>query len=120
LVKADPSRVFHMPSIRTLFPDLAKAGAIRKVRRAAGGFVHWAAAELEVGDKPIAAMKLSDAAEVVLGEVGPLTAAESLKERGYRPDAEPRVLLVSVRDAFKRNRSRFSRGDGGQWVVQVP
>jgi len=67
-------------------------------------------------------MKLSDAAEVVLGEVGPLTAAEivvNLKERGYRPDDDPHLLLNSLRDAFKRNRGRFERGEGGRWMVNL-
>jgi len=60
-------------------------------------------------------MTLADA-----GEVGPLTATElvvNLKERGYRPDDDPRVLLVSLRDAFKRHRGRFSRGEDGRWIV---
>jgi hypothetical protein len=43
----------------------------------------------------------------------------NLKERGYRSDDDPRVLLVSLRDAFKLNRGRFERGEGGRWIVNV-
>jgi hypothetical protein len=52
----------------------------------------------------------------------PLTAAEivvNLKERGYRADTDLRVLLRTLRYAFKRNRERFTRGDGGQWTVSA-
>jgi hypothetical protein len=118
LQAAEPGRQFHIPSVRSLFPDLVKAGTIRKVRRAANGCVHWAAAECEVQDTPIAALSIADAAAVVLEESGPLSAAEivvSLKERGYRPDADPRVLLSTLRYSFKRNRGRFDRGEDGRW-----
>jgi hypothetical protein len=43
----------------------------------------------------------------------------NLKERGYRPDDDPRVMLVSLRDAFKRNRSRFSRREDGRWSLSA-
>jgi hypothetical protein len=49
-----------------------------------------------------------------------MTATElvaKLKERGCRPDDDPRVMLVSLRDAFKRNRARFSRGESGKWAA---
>jgi hypothetical protein len=65
---------------------------------------------------------LPNAAETILKELGPLTSAEivaNLKERGYRPDDDPRVLLNSLRDAFKRNQSRFTRTDNGRWSVVV-
>jgi hypothetical protein len=55
-----------------------------------------------------------------MAAVGLMTATElvvNLKERGYRPDDDLRVMLVSLREAFKRNRGRFERGDGGRWEV---
>jgi len=121
LQEAEPGRQFHVPTVRTLFPDLVKAGTIRKVRRAANGCVHWAAAECEVEDEPIAAMSIADAAAVVLEESGPLTAVEivvSLKERGYRADADPRMLLRTLQYSFKRNRGRFVR-DGSRWATAI-
>jgi hypothetical protein len=53
---------------------------------------------------------------------GPLTAVEivvALKERGYRADNDPRILLRTLRYAFKRNRSNFVRGEDGRWSVVV-
>ena len=114
LQAAEPDRAFHVPSVRTLMPDLVKAGAIRKVRRAAGGHVYWAHPECRVDDGPIAALSIADATALVLDECGPLTAAEivvNLKERGYRTDADPRTLLTTLRYAFKRNREKFKRDE---------
>lgn len=118
LRQAQPEREFNADSVRTLFPEMAKAGLVRKVRRAAAGHVHWAAAGSEVVDEPIAAMNIADATELALSEAGPLTATEivvGLKERGYRPDADPRTLLSTFRYAMKRNRGRFQRDDSGRW-----
>lgn len=69
-------------------------------------------------DKPIAALSKAAAAAIVLDGVGPLTATElvvNLKERGYRADDDPRIMLTSLRDTFKRNRggSRGERMGGG-------
>jgi hypothetical protein len=50
---------------------------------------------------------------VVLGMIAWLAGIGS----GSEVDANPRVLLVSARDAFKRNRGRFSRGDDGRWSM---
>jgi hypothetical protein len=36
-------------------------------------------------------------------------------DREVKADADSRTLLVSLRDAFKRNRGRFSRGEDGKW-----
>jgi hypothetical protein len=120
LEAAHPDRSFPAATIRSEFSSLIDRGIIRRVRKAATGIVHWAAAECEVTDEPIAAMSMADAAEVILGEVGALTATElvvALKERGYRPDDGPRVMLNSLRDAFKRNRARFLRREDGRWQL---
>jgi hypothetical protein len=38
----------------------------------------------------------------------------NLKVCGYRPDDEPRMMMVSLRDEFKRHRSRFGQGEDGK------
>jgi hypothetical protein len=51
--------------------------------------------------------------------MGLLTGPEivvALKERGYRPEDDPRVLLRSLNYTFKGNRDRFSRGEDGRWT----
>jgi hypothetical protein len=118
LERSCPGRKFPAPTIRAEFRNLIDRGIIRRIRKTSGGIVHWAASECEVIDEPIAAMTMADAAEVVLSEMGPLTSAEiivNLKERGYRPDDDPRVLLTSLREAIKRNAKRFSRDEDGKW-----
>jgi hypothetical protein len=118
LGRAHPGRDFPPATIRSEFTKLIDRGVLRKVRKTAKGCVQWAAVECEVVEEPLLAMTLADAASVVLDEVGPLTATElvvHLKERGYRPDDDPRVLLVSLRESFKRNRGRFVRGEAGRW-----
>jgi hypothetical protein len=122
LKQREPGRDFNPQSVRTLFPEMAKAGIVRKVRRTAGGFVHWAAAELEVTDDPIAVLSYGDATERVLMAKGPLTPVEivvALKESGYKPHDDPRSKLRSLMDSFKRNRKRFHRGVDGRWSISA-
>lgn len=122
MTAANPGRSIALPSVRSEFTKLIDRGIIRRVRKAANGCVLWAAAECEVVEEPIMAMTIPNAIAAILEERGPLTSAEivvGLKERGYRPETEPRVLLISVRDAFKRNRGRFARADDGRWSVVV-
>ncbi|MGD9710449.1 MAG: hypothetical protein AB7V46_00130 [Thermomicrobiales bacterium] len=38
------------------------------------------------------------------------------EEAAYRPDNDPRILLLALRSAMKWNRGRFKR-DGGKWVA---
>jgi hypothetical protein len=120
LKQREPGRDFNAQSVRTMFPEMAKQGIVRKVRRTAGGFVHGASAELEVSDDPIAVLSYGDATERVLMEKGPLTPVEivvALKESGYKPHDDPRSMLRSLMDSFKRNRKRFSRGEDGRWTA---
>ena len=69
---------------------------------------------------------LSAIAAVVGAAIGAaiLTATPSLLPPGVLPvdvtlTFDGRVLLTSLRDAFKRNRSRFARADDGRWSVVV-
>ena len=60
-------------------------------------------------------MNIVDATRQVLEE-GPLTPAEivvNLKERGYREDTDPRLLLWTLREAIKRTASRLLRATAG-------
>ncbi len=119
LRKSDPKRTFHEPTIRTLFKRLSDQGRILKVSKAARGYVLWAASECPPMDPgPFAALSLSDIAEQVLRESGPLRAVEvvlAVQEKGYRPDADQRSLLNNLSQAFKRNGHRFAVGTDGRW-----
>jgi len=119
LKAAEPDREFQAASVRSLFPRLMERGVFRKVCRGLGGHVYYAAPECKTNYGPLEAMNIVDAASFILEECGPLTATEiivTLKERGYRPDDDPRILLRTLRYAFKRNRKRFSRGEDGRWT----
>lgn len=116
--EAEPGREFNIGTLRAEFSTMIDRGMIRRVRRMNGGQLLWAAAGCEVEECPIASLPLSEATQHVLEERGPLNAAEivvTLQEQNYRPDADPRILLRSVREVFKRNRSQFQRQDGGRW-----
>jgi hypothetical protein len=120
LKQAEPTRQFNIGTLRTVLRDLYKQGQLKKVCRTLGGIVHWAHPDCPVAHGPIDALNIVDAARQVLEEAGPLSQAEivvNLKERGYREDTDPRVLLRTLRYAFKRNREKFVRGEGGKWQV---
>lgn len=117
---AAPDRTFNVPTIRTFFPRLAEQGIIRKVSRSVGGQVLWAAADSDVDENPYRAMPMTDMAEQVLRECGPMRLHElvvAMQESGYRPDAEPRRLAASFRWSAKNSPDRFSRGEDGRWVT---
>lgn len=118
--QAEPQRVFNLGSIRAEFSKMIDRGLIRRVRRMEGGQLLWAAAGCEVDQSPLTALPLPGAISEVLGERGPLAVAEivvALKEAGYRPEADPRILLRSVREVFNRGGGRFERQEGGKWSV---
>lgn len=120
LQAVDPGRDFNLPSLRTFFQKLRDRGMIRRVSKVDGGCVLWAAAGFHVTDSPFGAMSLVDVAEAVLRDAGPLWPTElvlTIRERGYRSDADPRKLLNSLQSSLKRNRERFACGDDGRWSV---
>lgn len=115
---AHSDRTFNVPTIRTFFPRLAEQGIIRKVSRSVGGQVLWAAVGADVDENPFRAMPMTDMAEQVLRECGPLRLHElvvAMQDRGYRPDAEPRRLAASLRWSAKNSQDRFTRGEDGRW-----
>jgi hypothetical protein len=120
LAVAEPARQFKIGSVRIVLRDLSGQGRLRKVCRTVGGIVHWAHPDCDVAYGPIDAMTIVDAARQVLEESGPLSPTEivvNLKERGYREDADPRMLLQTLREAIKRNREKFVKSDGGKWAL---
>jgi hypothetical protein len=119
LRKAQPKRNFHEPTIRTLFKRLSDQGRILKHSKGERGFILWVASECPVDVAgPMAALSLSDVAEQVLREAGPLRAVEvvlAVQERGYRPGADRHSLLNNLSQAFKRNGHRFVIDTNGRW-----
>ncbi len=119
LEHTEPGRPFNEPTVRTIFHRLMQQGLLQKVRKGGRGCIFWAAAECPITDYgPFAAMSVRDIIATVLKEQGPMRPVEAvlaIQGRGYRPDADKRILLQMVSQAFKRNRDRFACGDDGRW-----
>jgi hypothetical protein len=75
---AEPSRRFHVPTLRTLLQKLMDRGMIRRVSKGNNGCVQWAAIGAVVPESPFGAMSLTDVAEVVLRKTGPLRTVKLL------------------------------------------
>lgn len=118
--KRHPLRNFNVPTIRTIVPKLAEGGIIRRVSRDERGCVLWASVSAKIKTTPLAAMSLTGAAELLLQERGPLRLMELvilLQQAGFRPKADPRRLIQSLRWANSRYPGRFTEGDNGRWAV---
>jgi hypothetical protein len=117
---AHPLREFHEPTVRTFFSRLIEQGMIRKLRKGDRGFILWAAAGSQLADDgPLSALSIADATETVLRSRGPLKATElvvAIQEQGYRSGANPRKLLNSLKQAYKRNGHRFAIAADGKWA----
>lgn len=120
LTEAEPGREFNQLSVRTLLPRLQEQGIIRRVTKNQSGRVLWAAVGAPVADCPFGGKALTEVAEIVLKECGPLTPVElvvAIQDRGYRADANPRQLVASLRNAVRRYPGRFQTGQDGRWGV---
>lgn len=116
----EPSRVFR--SLKPLLHKLKSEGVIRPVSREGRGRVQWEYVAPRQSVIPFAALALTDAAEVVLRDAGPLRTTDlavALQQRGYRADADPRVLVDSLGKALKRCVGRFAYGDGRRWIASL-
>jgi hypothetical protein len=91
----------------------ARCGALRC-------YGHGASVECGATDDLIIIMSIAKAIEHIPPAAAPLHYAEivvNLKERGYREDADPRMLLQTLREAIKRNREKFVKVNGGKWAL---
>lgn len=115
-----PLRNFNTPTIRAIIPHLSERGVIHRVGRDAKGCVLWAAVGSKVKVSPYAAMPLTEVAEVILKERGPMRLVElvlAMQQAGFRKDADPRRLMQSLRWANKRYAGRFQVGEDGRWEM---
>jgi hypothetical protein len=65
-------------------------------------------------------MALTNIAEQVLRERGPMTPTElvvMLQEQGYRATADPRRMVAALRNSVQRYAGRFSVALDGRWSV---
>lgn len=119
LEHTDPGRPFNEPTIRTVVHRLVQQGAMQRVRKGGRGHIYYAAAACPITDYgPFATMSIRDIVATVLREKGPMRPVEAMlaiQEGGYRPDADKRILLQMVSQAFKRNPSRFTCSGDGKW-----
>lgn len=118
LLEVEPDRRFYRATLKTTFANLRRQGDIKPVKRIGKGQVLWQAMAATPPETPLSAMQLPDAVALVLGECGPLRPVEivvALQERGYRREANPRILANSLQAALKRCSGRFACGEDGRW-----
>lgn len=122
LSEVEPDRRFNRDTLKTTFANLRRLGAIRPIKRVGKGQVLWEATEATPPEPPFSSLQLPDAAALILGEAGPLRPVEivvALQERGYRRDANPRILANSLLAALRRCSRRFSCGEDGRWGLGI-
>jgi hypothetical protein len=120
LSEAEPGRKFNEMSIRTILPKLEAQGIIRRVSKNQSGRVEWAVAGITIPESPYGAMALTDIAEQVLRERGPMTPVElvvMLQEQGYRADADPRRMVAALKNSVRRYPGRFVVKTDGRWAA---
>ena len=119
LCATDPKRYFHLPSVRHIFAMMNQRGEVRRVRRTAQQ-VYWAVPEFKEIESEYGAQTLRSIAEQVLRKRGPMRVTEIvvvIQSKGYRPDADPRVLARSLGTTMSHCPERFSYGKDGRWGV---
>jgi len=122
LQEANPGREFNQASIRTILPKLEAQGMIRRVTKNQRGHVVWAAAGVVIKESPFGAMALTDVAESILRECGPMTPVQLvvvMREKGHRADADPRKLVATLRQAVRRYPGRFTVETDGRWKANA-
>jgi hypothetical protein len=120
LMKAEPDRRFIEDSVRTTFKRLIDDGKVRKVRKSDHGYMLWAAPDYPIDELgPLATVSMADAIEHVLRQQGPMRPVEivlAVQKLGYRADASPRALLLTLGQALKRHSGRrFALLTNGKW-----
>jgi hypothetical protein len=117
---ADPEREFTLPSVNACIHGLKDSGMVKRVSRGDGGQAIWAAAALDVEEGEFGSMRMADVSAILIGERGPMTAVElviAMQQRGYRPEANPNLLVRSLATTLKRAKGRFRADDKRRWRV---
>lgn len=120
LREVEPDRRWRRDSLRVTFMNLRRSGEVRRVKRMGKSQVLWEAVDAQPKETPFVALLLPEAVAVVLGENGPMRPVEivvALQARGYRRDANPKILSNSLGATLKRCEARFKCGDEGKWTT---
>lgn len=118
LTEAQPDREFNQLSVRTTLRQLSKQGMVKSVAKDQAGRVLWAAADAEIKTSPFGSKPLTEVAEIMLRERGPMQPVElviAIQETGYRAEANPRRMVAALRSSVRRYPGRFTVGDDGKW-----
>jgi hypothetical protein len=120
LRRAFPEREIVVRTVRTYLHRMAISGDVRRVCKARGQTVQWAARDCPVESVPDEAAALTNVCDHVLRQSGPMTLMDltmAVQKRGTRPGAKPRSLMESLRRAMCQHQGRFVKGEGGQWNI---
>lgn len=110
-----PGRRINKDTLRSNFGYLESIGVAKRTRWH-NRRVLWAVAGFDVPRTKFGVRTIVDVAAEVLRDSGPMNAVEllvTMRERGYRPDGDPRKMLGSLSDTLRRSR-KFKR-DGKRW-----
>lgn len=97
---------------------MATKGIVDRITKNQSGRVLWAVKGANIAPCPFGPKPLTDIAEEMLQERGPMSPTElvvAIKETGYRPDASPQQLLATLRQSVRRYPARFAKGEDGRW-----
>jgi hypothetical protein len=115
-----PERDIAARTIRTYLHRLIVQGEIRRVCKPKGKEMLYAHKACTVETVPDQAAALTNVAEQVLQEAGPMTMLQltlAIQDRGTRPDIKPHSLMQSLRRAIWDNQGRFVKGKDGRWNI---
>src|SRR5262249_21353999 len=96
-----PTRRFPMPSVRSAMRRLSDQGVVRAVARGYPGKPTWTATgKLAEAETPFAMLRLPDAAEIVLRELGPMREVDlalAIQARGNQAGSDQLRVVRSLR-----------------------
>jgi hypothetical protein len=118
LGEAHAGQKFHLPTVRTHTSRLCSRGFFRRLYKTSQQETLYAVAGSPVTEGAIESKNLATVAHEVLTEAGkplePIEIAVRMRERWYRADDPPAVLVAAIRGMFRQYPGRF-RQDDGRW-----
>jgi hypothetical protein len=113
-----PERDVSPKTVRTYLHRLLVRGEIKRVCKPKGQEVMYGHRDCPAQGPPDEAAALTNVAETVLQEVGPMTMLQltlAIQDRGTRPELKPHSLMQSLGRALRENQGRFVNGKDGRW-----
>jgi hypothetical protein len=121
LGEAHQGQKFHLPTVRTHTSRLCSRGFLRRLYKTSQQETMYALAVSPVTEGALVSKNLATVAHEVLTEAGkplePIEIAVCMRERGYRADDAPAVLVAAIRGMFRNYPGRFVQDGKGRWAA---